>query len=133
MLILVKNFDSAKEAGLLKSQLKENNIEAHCNELGSRFEDHRYPAGHALAVEEDSFEKALQVLSTAEKHQKVLNPHQVRCPNCGSRSLKGSDLVKGNFKKAFAYCRSGMSAMLFFKKSKYHICFACGLEYTKAG
>jgi len=132
MLILVKSFDSVKEAGLLKVQLKKDNIEAYSNELGAGFDDHRYPVGHAVAVDEEFFEKALQILRALDQEEKNLSPHSVNCPNCGSRSLNIADLVKADLKKVLAYCKSSLSAMLSLNKSKYHICNSCGLEYTKS-
>jgi transcription elongation factor Elf1 len=132
MLILIKSFDSVKEASLLKTRLKENGIEAYANDLTSVYENHDYPAGHAIAVKEEFFEKALQVLNNLEKEEQALSPNKLNCPNCGSRSLKSTDLLKGDLSKILAYCRSSFGAVLRINSAKYLVCHSCGLEYTKS-
>tara|TARA_R110002050_G_scaffold100008_2_gene207268 strand:- start:6037 stop:6438 length:402 start_codon:yes stop_codon:yes gene_type:complete len=130
MLILVKDFDNETDASLLKTRLQENGIKAYANNVGSTYENHKFPGGHAIAVPNDSFEKALQVLRVLEGEQSKNKNAKANCPNCGSDSLRAGDLVKGQFLKTVGFYWSTLGSRLRYNKADYHVCRACGLEFA---
>jgi len=129
-MILVKDFDNRKDASLLKARLKENNINAYANGAGSIYQNNKFLPGQAVAVPNESLEKAINVLQIFESEQRVGYGHKVFCPNCVSRPLMAGDMVKGEFFKTMSFYWSAMGTRLSNKKDNYHVCSSCGLEFT---
>ncbi len=130
MLILVKDFDNEEDARLLKAKLLEKGIKAFANNVGSTYENHKFPEGHAIAVPNDSFEKALQVLRVLEVEQRIANAQKANCPNCGSDSLRAKDMMKGQFFKTVSFYWSTLGSRLRYHKASYQVCRSCGLEFA---
>ena len=130
MLILVKDFDNEADASLLKAKLQEKGIKAYANNVGSTYENHKFPAGQAIAVPKDSFEEAIQVLRVLEGQQRTSNAQKANCPNCGSDSLRAKDMMKGQFFKTVSINWSTLGNRLRYHKASYQVCRSCGLEFA---
>lgn len=129
-MILVKECKKEEEALLLKDRLLKSGIEAYLNGVNSVYENPKVPTGLAVAVRDEFFEAAIQVLRKVEAEQNQEAASGPACPNCGAPPLGARDLFKGHFFKLSRSLLKGKNQKSAGRSSAYRICRACGLEFA---
>ena len=127
---IVINSKSEEETLLLKRILERERIEISLKSLMSKEDSAGNKEIKALVVPEKHHIKPSPHLETCEEKQNNPTLSPPNCPNCGSRSLRVSDMMNGYFMKMTSHYLGLLKTRIQAKKVPSLICRSCELEFA---
>lgn len=125
-LAIVKTFDSAFEAHLIKGLLNSEEIESFLFDENTVATNPLYNitvGGIKLKVKEEDYDRAMEIINASEKHPITDdNEQEIKCPNCGSTDLYSGFKTVKSFRAILA---TVISILLMAYPLYYNLVYKC--------